>query len=116
MVVLNALHSVNRPEILQIPKILGCDSPWELSQRQGCLCAERCTQDPCFNELTAVYTSCPESGMSRAAFPRDCVWQGSSIGATPAVPSQCLTSGFLSLCPAHVSKGKDDVGSAKIGS
>lgn len=69
MVVLNAWHSLNRPDILQIPKLLACGSPWELSQRQGCLCAERYTRDLCFHELLVVQTSCAESGMSRAAFP-----------------------------------------------
>lgn len=29
-------------------------------------------QDPCFNELIVIETSCPKNGMSWAAFPRDC--------------------------------------------
>lgn len=40
MVLLNALHSLDHPEILQIAKMLGSGSSWELSQRKGCLCAE----------------------------------------------------------------------------
>lgn len=51
MVTLNALHSLDHPEMLQILKTLGCGSSLELRQS---LCAECCVQDPCFNELTVI--------------------------------------------------------------
>jgi len=54
--------------------------------------------------------------MSRTVLPRDHVWQGSNSRAMSGVLSQCLTSDFLNLCPAHVSRDKDDVCSAKISS